>query len=622
MSAVTLATVSPPSPQPAWIGEVTCDGYRLVMGHDEQLQFFCDWLHAEPAPGYPRRIAVDTETGSASDGGRWEVRCVTMARDNLAVVLDPRIESHAKMIYDVLADPTYEFIFHNAPYDLPVLVTWGLAPESLCDHVYDTLVTARLMPTLAGKMSLGHLAERYLGTDNAPLTLAATAAGLTNGGWYDEGDIDRYVYASSAARDTAVTYAIRDRVHDDAIDWLTSANVSNAPQPDEAERIIDEVQTASRAMLHLQCQGLVVNHEKVRDYREETEATVVAADELLELHGLRPGVTADLTKWLNENGHIPADWPRTPGGALSGDKKALKKLDHIDLVDAHLQRAEAVKIRNDYLGKFEDLCHPLTGRLYPQIGTLGAHQTGRQNASNPPIQQIPGAARPMIATGDESWVSIDWTSVEPMLAAYVAGEDWMYETVLSGGDLYVPIAHRAGLIPTGVTGDEAKNHPGRKHAKTVLLGLFYGMGVNALAKDLGTDPDRASKLRDSVNSAMPHITAHFDNLRSTAEKSGVIVTAMGRVLPVDKDRVYKAVNFYHQGSATDLLNGVLAECQRRGIANQLRLTVHDEVICTTKVADEVRDIMENYNPAMDRQIGHMVRFPTDLNPLPGHWAAV
>ena len=91
MSTVTLATVSPPSPQPAWSGEVTCDGYRLVMGHDDMLAFFCDWLHAEPAPGEPRRIAVDTETGSASDGGRWEVRCVTMARGDLAVVLDPAV---------------------------------------------------------------------------------------------------------------------------------------------------------------------------------------------------------------------------------------------------------------------------------------------------------------------------------------------------------------------------------------------------------------------------------------------------------------------------------------------------------------------------------------------------
>lgn len=618
----TLATVGRPSPQPAWIGEITCDGYRLVMGHDEMLRFFCDWLHEGDTGSDPRRIAVDTETGSANGGGRWEVRCVTMARGDLAVVLDPRIESHAQMIYSVLSDDSYEFVFHNAAYDIPILVTWGLAPESICDHVYDTLVTARLMPNRAGKMSLGHLAESYLGTDNQPLSLAATAAGLTAGGWYDEGDIDRWVYASSAARDTAVAYAIRDRVHDDAIQWLTSANVSNAAQPDEAEAIIDEVQTASRAMLHLQCQGLVVNHNAASTYREMTDAMIAAAESLLTEHGLRPGVTADLTAWLDEHGHIPADWPRTPGGALSGDKKALKKLEHIDVVDAHLQRAEAVKVREDYLGKFADLCHPLTGRLYPQIGTLGAYQTGRQNASNPPIQQIPGTARPMISTGEEAWVSIDWTSVEPMLAAYVAGEDWMYETVLSGGDLYVPIAHRAGLIPTDVPGDEAKNHPGRKHAKTVLLGLFYGMGVNALARDLGTDPDTALKLRNSVNSAMPRVTKHFDNLQYTAEKSGVIVTAMGRVLPVDKDHTYKAVNFYHQGSAADLLIGVLAECQRRGIASSLRLTVHDEVVCTTDVADEVRDIMENYNPAMVRQLGRGVKFPTDANPLPGHWASV
>lgn len=616
----TLTDVAPPSPQPAWTGTVVCDGIHITMGDIDQLKRIADYLR-DPA-AQPRVIAVDTETGSAIDGGRWELRCVTMARAGHALVLDPRIEEQAAIIRYVLSDPDFTFAFHNAVYDIPILVTWDLAPESICDRVYDTLVVARLMPQLEGKMSLGHLAERYLGADNAPLSLAMAASGLSGPEWVAKGDIDRFVYASSAARDTAVTYDIGPHVHAAAVDWLTSAAVSDAPTADEADDIINTVMAASRAMLHLQCQGLVVNHEGVADYRAETDIVVTAADKLLTEAGIRPGVAADVTAWLDEQGLITPDWPRTSKGALKGDKKTLGDHTDIPVVDAHLQRAEIVKIRDSYLEKFEHLCHPATGRIYPQISTLGACQTGRQNASNPPIQQIPGSARPMISTGDETWVSIDWTSVEPMIAAYVAGETWVTESVLDGGDLYVPIARRAGLIPDDVSDDDALHHPGRKQAKTILLGLLYGMGVNSLAARLDTDADSAAALRTSVKQALPHIDRRSRELTNMAEHAGVIVTAMGRVLPVSSDVTYKAMNYYHQGSAADLLIGVLAECQRRGIAHKLRLTVHDEVICTDDVADEVRDIMQTHNPCMTRALGHQVTFPTDANPLPGHWASV
>lgn len=620
MSAVTLATVSPSSPQPAWIGTVVCGGVTIAMGDTPTLESFTDWLIHPDEPH--KMIAVDTETGSANDGGRWEVRCVTMARGSYAVVLDPRIDTHADMIRKVLSAPGYQFVLHNASYDIPILVGWGLAPESVCDHVYDTLITANLMPTLE-KRSLEGLAERYLGLDDEPLSTAIAASGYPRKNeWFTHGDIDRYVYASSAARDTAITLAIGPHVHEEAITWLTSAQVSNAPNREEAESIIHEVQTAARAMLHVQCQGLVVDTDEIQRYRNENEQALADAKNVLESHGLRPGISSDVVSWLDEHGHITPDWPRTKGGALSGDKDALKSVAHIDVVSAHLTYAEVTKVLDSYLNKFESLRHPLTGRIHPQIETAGAQRTGRQRAGNPPIQQIPASARPMISTGDEEWVSIDWSSVEPVIAAYASGETWVTDAVNRGEDLYIPIARRAGLIPDDVTDADSKDHPGRKQAKQVLLGLLYGMGVNALATGLGTDENTAASLRNSVLGTLPKITAWSKHLNRMGETAGVIVTAMGRVLHVPKDQAYKATNYFHQGSGADLLIGALAEFQRRGIAHKVRLTVHDEVICTSDVLDEVRDILENYNPAMIRQIGHMVRFPTDANPLPGHWDSV
>ena len=620
MSEVTLATTAPASPQPAWTGQIITGDTSIIMGDEEMLAQCAAFFKASKV------VAVDTETGSAHDGGRWAMRCVTMATDAGemigAAVFDPRIPAQAEMIRDVLSSEQTEFVFHNASYDLPILTEWGLAPLDLCDRVYDTLVTARLMPKLFGKMSLSSLAERYLDVDDAPLRLAMDAAGVTGAAWFEQGDIDRYVYAASAARDTAVTVKLRDLLHKEALDWLTSASIQNAPVAGEAEQIIHTVQEASRAMLRLQCAGLPVNHSGVAEYGEKTAVLIEAADKKLSEYGIRPGVAADVVARMETDGYITDAWPRTPGGKLKADKKTLDDYRYIDYVDAHLQRAEVVKIKEDYLDKFHSLCHPRTGKIYPVIGTLGACQTGRQSATTPPIQQIPAAARPMISTGDESWVSIDWSSVEPMLAAYVSGETWVTESVLNGGDLYVPIARRAGLIPADVSDEEAQKHPGRKHAKKILLGQLYGQGAASLALDLGVDEGTARSFRDGMMRTLPNIDRHNRALKDTAERAGAIVTAGGRVLPVDRDHSYKAVNFFHQGSATDLLMGVLVECKRLGIADQLRLTIHDEIVCTADVAEEVRTIMETHNPCMQRAIGHQVRFPTDVHPLEHHWAAV
>lgn len=634
----TLSAVAPAAVDPAWTGTITVGGVHIAMGDCAELRQTVDFL------AQCSFLGLDIETGSARDSGRWSMRCVTIAAtDNTgqpwAVVLDPRHDEQADMIRRLTGDPAKTFAIHNAVFDVPVLVSWGLAPEDLADRVYDTLVTARLMPKLRGKMTLGDLAERYLNVHDTSLSVAMKAAGESSAAWYGQGDIDRFVYASSAARDTAICLALVTPIHTAAVAWLTSPTLGQAPTPDEAQVIINEIHTAAQAMLRVQCQGLAVNHDAVATYRNDarerlvkaervlTAATIVPRDGKGNLKDeppapLRPGNSSDLMYWLEDNNHLPADWPRTPSGRLSGDKKKLESLRHIAEVDAHLTYAETTKVLDDYLGKFESLAHPLTDRIYPMIGTLGATNTGRQSASNPPIQQIPGSARPMISTGGEQWVSIDWTSVEPMLAAYVAGEQWVIDEVLGGGDLYIPIARRAGLIPDDVDDTAAHDHPGRKHAKIILLMLLYGGGTGALAASLGVSEDEARVLRQSVLGALPAIAAWSQKLRDMAEANGVIVTAMGRVLPVDKDSVFRAVNYFHQGSACDLLMGVLAECERRGLASQIRITVHDEIVCTAEAAAEIRGIMQHHNPCMQRMLGRAVTFPTDSHALPEHWAAV
>ena len=158
----TLKQAAPAAVEPAWTGAITVGGVHIAMGDCDELRGYVDFL------AQCSFLGLDIETGSAKDSGRWSMRCVTISATDAqgqpwAVVLDPRSDEQADMIRRLTSDQSKSFAIHNAVFDVPVLVIWGLAPEDLADRVYDTLVTARLMPKLRGKMTLGDLAERFLG---------------------------------------------------------------------------------------------------------------------------------------------------------------------------------------------------------------------------------------------------------------------------------------------------------------------------------------------------------------------------------------------------------------------------------------------------------------------------
>ena len=80
-------------------------------------------------------------------------------------------------------------------------------------------------------------------------------------------------------------------------------------------------------------------------------------------------------------------------------------------------------------------------------------------------------------------------------------------------------------------------------------------------------------------------------VQNVAETYGRMVTAGGRILPVDQGYEYKAVNYAIQGSAYDVLANSIVEMDRRGLGDHLQLAMHDELVVDTEVAEEVQQIM-------------------------------
>jgi DNA polymerase-1 len=163
----------------------------------------------------------------------------------------------------------------------------------------------------------------------------------------------------------------------------------------------------------------------------------------------------------------------------------------------------------------------------------------------------------------------------------------------------------------------------RKHAKTINLGMAYGMGKGKLAGELGMNPDEAEPIIQAYHSSVPYIRKLQNMTTAKANKEGAIRTLLGRVrhfnqfwrvlyqqgdkpLPFDEAKrtwpnsrleragAYKALNALIQGSAADQTKRAMVMCHNAGL--KMLATVHDELCFSVSSEAEIRraiEIMEN-----------------------------
>ena len=68
----------------------------------------------------------------------------------------------------------------------------------------------------------------------------------------------------------------------------------------------------------------------------------------------------------------------------------------------------------------------------------------------------------------------------------------------------------------------------RKQAKTINLGLFYGMGNKKLATELGLDNDQAYELFNKYHDKVPFVKELSRQVSNVASTRGYIKTLLGR----------------------------------------------------------------------------------------------
>ena len=582
-------------------------------------------------------VAVDIETFGLGPLA-WQIKCVVFSDGHTCAVLDPRDPKHAEVCKEILSTAP-ELIFWNSAFDVPILYNNGLLPYNVIDRVTDPLLHARLAePDNFIPKSLEAVGDR-LGVmqKGKPISQTFKELGLKKTDGFYRFDLNVVSYLYGAAMDGLVTHRLAPLVREAAKKQLLSNPFTTFKVTgSELERLLDREQVVNRVLLRRACKGIQVDFEFAEQYRRDNGENIANLETQLRDLGIKPGDGPSLLKWLDGYGLLTKEHPRTPTGKLQSTAAVLESLDH-PVARTFVEHKQLVKVDRDYLSKLEDLSKPTGGRIHPQTNLLAA-VTGRMSVSNPPLQQMPPAARAILMADEgREFTSIDYSQVEPFLVANISGDLQVLKGYESGtSDLYTDLAAfseaRGTLMP-------------RKMAKETLLAQLYGQGLPLLTERLGLDPgsmveredgtwtytfDEARGLRDRVFEVMPATAALIENIKNAAKRSRCVPTLSGRVVPVPvyvnkktgkKDDVaaYKGVNYHVQGGAYDLLAEAIWQIHREGLSDAVSLAVHDELVVDTEAANDIERIMRKPCDALIRVSGREPRVQTERKDLGRSW---
>ena len=329
-------------------------------------------------------------------------------------------------------------------------------------------------------------------------------------------------------------------------------------------------------------------------------------------------------------------YPKTEKGAPSFTKSFLSEQNH-ELPKMILRTRDLNKTSGTFINTI--MKHTAKdGRIHSHINQIrsddGGTVSGRISMSNPNLQQIPARdpeLGPMIRSlflpeENEKWASIDFSQQEPRILVHYAhayGKSQGHD--MKGVQEFVDgYQNDPDMDFHSMVADMAKIN--RKQAKTINLGMMYGMGVNKLSDQLDIPVEEAKILVNQYHDRVPFVKMLMHgvmNKLNARQSSGSIRSILGRkcrfelwepdtfamnkALPL-KDALnehgpttrlkraytYKALNRLIQASAADMTKKAMVDIYKLGIVPLIQ--IHDEIAVSVSNDDQVDSIvyaMEN-----------------------------
>jgi DNA polymerase I-like protein with 3'-5' exonuclease and polymerase domains len=585
-----------------------------------------EWLPPEEFPDLSKHdeISIDLETkdpnlninrGSGSVVGVGEIVGIAVAVRNWCGYYPIAHEGGGNMdrtkvlkwFQAVLNTPATK-IFHNAMYDVCWIRALGL---SISGKIVDTMIASALVDENQMRYDLNNCSKRYTGKGKNETDLYAAAKD-----WGVDAKAEMYklpaIYVGAyAEKDAEITYNLWQELKKE-IDLQDINSIMNM----ETELF--------PCLVDMKFKGVRVDVEAAHKLK-----TTLLAQEKESLQQIKKETGIDTQIWaarsiakVFEKLHLPFD--RTDKtNSPSFTKNFLQNHPH-PLVK-HIARAREInKAHTTFIDTI--IKHSYKGRIHAEINQLrgdnGGTVTGRFSYSNPNLQQIPARNKDLgpairslfIPEEGHTWGCFDYSQQEPRLVVHYAtlqnlyGVDEVLEAYREGDADFHDIVADMAEIP-------------RSQAKTINLGLFYGMGKNKLQAELGVSKEKAEELFRQYHSKVPFVKQLMDNVMQRAQDRGRIRTLLGRLcrfhlwepnqfgihkaLPheqaltehgpgIKRAYTYKALNKLIQGSAADMTKKAMLELHKEGIIPHIQ--VHDELDISVKdkqQAELIKSVMED-----------------------------
>ena len=501
------------------------------------------------------------------------------------------------------------YIFHNSFYDVGWLKTMDI---DIKGKIIDTLIAAPLVDENRFRFDLNSLAKDYLQESKSETQLyeAAKMWGLDPKGelWkLPASHVGEY-----AEQDAAVTLRLWHYLQIE----IQKQNLGN----------IFELETDLFPVLFkMKQKGVRVDLEKAEKIKND-----LLAKENKILRSIKKLSGVDVEVWAATSvakafDSLSLSYDTTPTGKPKFDKNFLATHDS-PLAQMVVECREINKARTTFIESITKHSH--RGRIHAEIHQMRSDQggtvTGRFSYSNPNLQQIPARHAilgPLIRSifilekGCE-WGIFDYSQQEPRLVVHYASMK-----NFTGADKFVDSYRDDSTTDFHDMVSEMADIP-RKQAKTINLGLFYGMGKGKLMSQLGVDQETATDLLESYNERVPFVKQLMNDTMNKAGKKGFLATLEGRrcrfdlweptnewgkkALPLDQAEreygehmikrawTYKALNRLIQGSAADQTKKAMIELDKEDYLAHIQ--VHDELdfsVASEKDKSKIKDIMEN-----------------------------
>ena len=563
-------------------------------------------------------------------------------------------------IWQVLNDKIFQNenitkVFHNAMYD----VCWIRAVTGMMikGRIVDTMIAASVIDENRFRYSLDALSKDYLNEEKYKYDLQQKTLEWSGGTVKDPmtnmHKLPASIVKEYAKQDVNLTYKLW-KLFDKKIDEVLYTK-------DDGEqktcRQIFELETKLfLCLVDMKFKGVRIDRSKAilfgRHLKKRRDQIIKAIENITTVK-VDIWAAASIKKLLD---HLCIkDYKVTPKSKMPQLPKNYLKTHNNKCLRMIAKAREYDKAVNTFIDGLLEYVHE--GRIHADINQIrsdtGGTVTGRFSMSNPNLQQIPakgyiGAKMRELFIPEEGhkWGSFDYSQQEPRIVVHYAiklglpgTESLQEEFNRDDADFHQIVADMANIS--------------RKQAKTINLGLFYGMGKIKLQKELGLDQRQAKELFNEYHSRVPFVRQLSQELITFAKENKLLFTLHDRFCRFDKwettnkewnpeinrfnevplytkeqameafkaemlDKykenkidpnymdyferyytpafTYKALNRLIQGSAADMTKKAMVDLYEKGIVPHIQ--IHDELCfsITDHEPELIKDIMEQTIP--------------------------